>query len=968
MKNRKAKILDSSKNSEMRLSESELDDGLASNSDLLEQESHSNKIFVPDSSIWASILHYLAISLVYFFLVLIVYLTREYNMKYSPPDNNYVNFSRLQISYNSTPPIIDSSYFRADAAYAHLIYLARGPHPWNSQVNDDNLIYIANVLKQIQELAQTSGVEMEIISDDPTAFSVVPSDPDWIPGLNQGSNEKSGYFVEGRNVLARIIGTNGDKDNAILVSSHVDSVQVSFGATDDGISVSTMLEMARHLIFNRLKSTVVFNFNNGEEIGLFGALAFMHHPWSQTIKAFINMEGAGAGGPAMVFRASNYDLIREYGKRQPNSLSKWNPNCNVFANDAFKLGLINSDTDYSVYSAYGIPGLDLAFYQRRALYHTNRDNTRTVPLGSINQIGNTVLSTLKSLSENQDLMSAPRGNTNSSSVYYDVLGRSVVTHSFTTLYILYGVLLFLIPVSSILIKWTSKNYKRKVSFVPNSRKDIDIYMHKYIPYSALVYGILFTALALILSIVFSYILGLVLQKANYFVVYGHLYLVVFTHFFLNILAVSLVMLLYMHVCGRSAGSRFLMSRILTYSQMFIWWVAVLIGLVLAAIKGVGMFYYTIYYSFFCLVAVFWTKFIDPMLTKKFEYFSFLGRALLAICVPSIFSIDLTMTLAFGMGQTVIDGTSPSLVHLLFGLFTTTIVIPCIPFLVVPGKKRLFVASVVFFMVFLSLLLVSLVIKPFSYNSPSHVYFNGDINMQTKVENMTLLANDKFDYVSRILNSFKTNSTLSSYENKKGTSPERYSRTYLGDNGFSKSLKANNITMPSYNITKSIPNDFLGPTTDKSNGMFISISAQAAYICELRISNPVEYAYVVPQFLDTDFGAGGNMSNVLQSNSTESISPLNNSRFNSYVFPSAEKGCCQSTFMISKFRETFYQVYVEKINNGELGNIMLQCHYGYEYGLIIQVSSLLLDVAPLDVAIGSFHSSTGILSVTTKVEY
>lgn len=41
--------------------------------------------------------------------------------------------------------------------------------------------------------------------------------------------------------------------------------------------------------------------------------------------------------------------------------------------DAYALGLIRSGTDYSVYTAAGMSGLDFAFYQRRSYYHTLRD-------------------------------------------------------------------------------------------------------------------------------------------------------------------------------------------------------------------------------------------------------------------------------------------------------------------------------------------------------------------------------------------------------------------------------------------------------------------------------------------------------------------------------------------------------------------------------------------------------------------
>jgi Zn-dependent M28 family amino/carboxypeptidase len=170
-------------------------------------------------------------------------------------------------------------------------------------------------------------------------------------------------------------------------------VLIGHGATDDGIGVAVLLEVwswpserlrmailhtccksltllfpttckiIRNLIHHPVKHNVIFNINNGEEIGLMGAAAFMKHSWAKHIKAFVNLgrisnpctrfnivrqtarsnwitgdqkrvEGAGAGGRSFLFRASNLALVKFYSK-VGNS-----PHANVFGNDIFKLGLI----------------------------------------------------------------------------------------------------------------------------------------------------------------------------------------------------------------------------------------------------------------------------------------------------------------------------------------------------------------------------------------------------------------------------------------------------------------------------------------------------------------------------------------------------------------------------------------------------------------------------------------------------
>ena len=49
------------------------------------------------------------------------------------------------------------------------------------------------------------------------------------------------------------------------------------------------------------------------------------------------------------------------------------PHGNVLSADAFARGVIRSGTDYSVYTAVGMRGLDFAFYKGRSLYHTKYD-------------------------------------------------------------------------------------------------------------------------------------------------------------------------------------------------------------------------------------------------------------------------------------------------------------------------------------------------------------------------------------------------------------------------------------------------------------------------------------------------------------------------------------------------------------------------------------------------------------------
>jgi hypothetical protein len=82
---------------------------------------------------------------------------------------------------------------------------------------------------------------------------------------------------------------------------------------------------------------------------------------------------------------------------------------------AVSLGLFNSGTDYSIYEAAHMKGLDLLFFKRFSLYHTNRD---AVPsLEGANPLWNMMESALVSgiaLTESDSSV-----NDNDSAVYFD---------------------------------------------------------------------------------------------------------------------------------------------------------------------------------------------------------------------------------------------------------------------------------------------------------------------------------------------------------------------------------------------------------------------------------------------------------------------------------------------------------------------------------------------------------------------
>jgi hypothetical protein len=211
---------------------------------------------------------------------------------------------------------------------------------------------------------------------------------------------RSSYY-ESNNVLVRI---NGLAKDALLISAHFDSTLTSHGVTDDGIGIASMVSVLERLARDScrapLKHSVLFNFNNAEEYGLYGGAAFTKHPWFHDAKAFINLEGTGASEsqPACLFRTNSFELTNLLLQRQTF------PHASVLFNALMKV--IRSDTDYRVYGTVGnLPGVDIAFYSYRYLYHSPLDDLAHSSVQSLGHMIENVYSSVNAIIRHPNLLS-----------------------------------------------------------------------------------------------------------------------------------------------------------------------------------------------------------------------------------------------------------------------------------------------------------------------------------------------------------------------------------------------------------------------------------------------------------------------------------------------------------------------------------------------------------------------------------
>lgn len=363
-------------------------------------------------------------------------------------------------------------------AWLDLQTLSNGFHPYNSQRND----YIRDwLLRRITAIVTENGISSasypssSAILEDGQQFSenapiVIFSDN--VSNVSFQFDQKSNVpvpsvYFEGTNIIVYIRGSEDDPDDwfltdkkptgkgGVLVNAHYDSVSIGFGATDDGVGVISVLQLIKYFSSKgqQPKKGIVALLNNGEEDYLNGALAFGVHPISKFPRTFLNLEGAGAGGHATLFRSTDTEITRYYQSSQY-------PFGAVVSDDAFKKGIIRSETDYSVFTKeYGMRGLDVAFIEPRARYHTSQDDTRHTSKASLHHMLSAALSTMQGLTSDTSTTfegkdpekgKVPSG-TGSTGVWFDLFGCAMAVFRLRTLFALSVTLLVVAPSSLIII-------------------------------------------------------------------------------------------------------------------------------------------------------------------------------------------------------------------------------------------------------------------------------------------------------------------------------------------------------------------------------------------------------------------------------------------------------------------------------------------------------------------------------------
>ncbi|WP_416448502.1 M20/M25/M40 family metallo-hydrolase [Leeuwenhoekiella sp. A2] len=193
--------------------------------------------------------------------------------------------------------------------------------------------------------------------------------------LEEGFSYKAGWGALSKavNIITRIPGTDGNK--SLLLMSHYDSAPhtASYGASDAGSGVVTVLEAVRAYLATgqKPKNDIIILFTDAEELGLNGASVFTNkHPWAKNVGLALNFEARGSGGPSNMIvetNGGNSALIKAFAKANPEY-----PFANSLYYSIYKI--LPNDTDSTVLRKDGdIDSFFFAFIGDHFDYHTALD-------------------------------------------------------------------------------------------------------------------------------------------------------------------------------------------------------------------------------------------------------------------------------------------------------------------------------------------------------------------------------------------------------------------------------------------------------------------------------------------------------------------------------------------------------------------------------------------------------------------
>lgn len=265
---------------------------------------------------------------------------------------------------SGTPATADKTQFSTQRALQPLKEITKAPHFHGSEEHTRVREYL---VQQLQEL----GLETEVQE----GFVL---------------NESWRGLDKPKNVIGVLKGSGNGK--SLILLSHYDSAKVpSFGASDAGSGIVTILESLRayKAAGKTPKNDIIVLFSDAEELGLDGAQLFVHkHPLAKNAGLVLNFEARGSGGPSNMIletNGGNANLVKAFVDANPEY-----PVASSLMYSIYKM--LPNDTDSTVFREDGdIDSFFFAFIDDHYDYHTANDNVENLDENTLQHQGSYLL-------------------------------------------------------------------------------------------------------------------------------------------------------------------------------------------------------------------------------------------------------------------------------------------------------------------------------------------------------------------------------------------------------------------------------------------------------------------------------------------------------------------------------------------------------------------------------------------------
>ncbi len=193
-----------------------------------------------------------------------------------------------------------------------------------------------------------------------------------------------------KNIIGVWKGSGSGKSLVLL--SHYDSAKVpSFGASDAGSGIVTILESLRayKAAGKQPKNDIIVLFSDAEEIGLDGAQLFVNeHELAKNAGLVLNFEARGSGGPSNMIletNGGNANLVKAFVAANPDY-----PVASSLMYSIYKM--LPNDTDSTIFREDGdIDSFFFAFIDDHYDYHTANDTFENLDRETLQHQGSYLL-------------------------------------------------------------------------------------------------------------------------------------------------------------------------------------------------------------------------------------------------------------------------------------------------------------------------------------------------------------------------------------------------------------------------------------------------------------------------------------------------------------------------------------------------------------------------------------------------